>query len=315
MRSSIVLIAVVLPLVTPTVGDAQDKRTQEDKDDAIEELMSGSITLRFYNAIDGKEIPDAKVEINGIGSYSTDDEGKVRFASPQEDGKYPFRLEAPGFITSNLEFEILAGALFARRFSISPQKTGGFMKHLLLISPMVLAMVIVVAGCGGSARTAAPPAPQAPEWVTRPPKAVDAIYGVGAANVGPNVVLARQKAEDAARQEIAKVIDARVKNMMDRFMQEHQDLVNPASTTSVEFTRTVSRSVSQASLAGVQIEEVWQDVPNKVIYAKAVVTKTDVVQQVKSNVAAQKQAAFLEQRTDEALKTLDKALENWDTSK
>ena len=102
---------------------------------------------------------------------------------------------------------------------------------------------------------------------------------------------------------------------MDRFMQEHQDLVNVESSTSVEFTRSVSRSVSQASLAGAQIEEVWQDVPNKIIYAKAVVTKTDIVQQVKSNAAAQKQAAFLEKKTDEALKTLDKALENWDVSK
>lgn len=189
------------------------------------------------------------------------------------------------------------------------------MKKVLLTIIALLSLMISVFGCGGSSQTAAPLAPQAPEWVTRPPKAVDAIYGIGIANVGPNVVLARQKAEDAARQEIAKVIDTRVKNMMDRFMQEHQDLVNTASSTSVEFTRSVSRSVSQASLSGVQIEEVWQDVANKIIYAKAVVTKTDVVQQVKSNAASQKQATFLEQKTDEALKTLDKALQNWDVSK
>ena len=189
------------------------------------------------------------------------------------------------------------------------------MKKYLPTIIVITMMGIALIGCGGSSQTAAPPAPQAPEWVTRPPKAVDAIYGVGIANVGPNVVLARQKAEDAARQEIAKVIDTRVKNMMDRFMQEHQDLINTASSTSVEFTRTVSRSVSQASLSGVQIEEVWQDVPNKIIYAKAVITKTDVVQQVKNNAAAQKQATFLEQKTDEALKTLDKALENWDVNK
>jgi hypothetical protein len=51
------------------------------------------------------------------------------------------------------------------------------------------------------------------------------------------------------------------------------------------------------------------------MYAKAFVTKTDVVQQVKNNAAAQKQAAFLEQKTDEALKTLDKSLDSWDVSK
>ena len=103
--------------------------------------------------------------------------------------------------------------------------------------------------------------------------------------------------------------------MMDQFMQEHQDLVNTSSTTSADFTRSVSRSVSQATLSGVQIEEVWQDLANNIMYAKAFVTKTDVVQQVKNNAAAQKQAAFLEQKTDEALKTLDKSLDSWDVSK
>ena len=189
------------------------------------------------------------------------------------------------------------------------------MRRIFTMTFTVLSILAAFAGCGGSSQTAAPPPPEAPEWVTKPPKAVDAIYGVGIANVGPNAVLARQKAEDAARQEIAKVIDTRVKNMMDRFMQEHQDLVNTESSTSVEFTRSVSRSVSQASLAGAQIEEVWQDNPNKIIYAKAVITKTDIVKQVKSNAEAQKQAAFLEKKTDDALKTLDKALENWDVNK
>jgi hypothetical protein len=178
----------------------------------------------------------------------------------------------------------------------------------------VIIILVGLIGCG-STQTAAPPAPQAPGWVTHPPRAADTIYGIGYVNIGPNVVLARQKAEDAARQQIGKVIDTRVKSMMDQFMQEHQDLVNTSSTTSANFTRSVSRSVSQATLSGVQIEEVWQDLANNIMYAKAFVTKTDVVQQVKNNAAAQKQAAFLEQKTDEALKTLDKSLDSWDVSK
>ena len=189
------------------------------------------------------------------------------------------------------------------------------MKNILVAAMTLLIVGMVLSGCGSSQQTAAPPAPQAPEWVTKPPRDSNAIYGVGIANVGPNVVLARQKAEDAARQEIAKVIDTRVKSMMDRFMQEHQDLINTASSTSVEFTRSVSRSVSQATLAGCQIQEVWQDRENKILYALAIITKTDIVKQVKSNVAAQRQAAFLEQKTDDALKAMDKALENWDVAK
>ena len=41
----------------------------------------------------------------------------------------------------------------------------------------------------------------------------------------------------------------------------------------------------------------------------------NVGQSEPESAAAQKQAAFLEKKTDEALQTLDKALENWDVSK
>lgn len=194
-------------------------------------------------------------------------------------------------------------------------KLGGRMKNILVAALVFIVVGTMLFGCGSSQQTSAPPAPQAPEWVTKPPRDSNAIYGVGIANVGANVVLARQKAEDAARQEIAKVIDTRVKNMMDRFMQEHQDMINTASSTSVEFTRSVSRSVSQATLSGCQMQEVWHDRDNRIMYALAIITKTDIVKQVKSNVAAQRQAAFLEQKTDDALKAMDKALDNWDVNK
>ena len=70
------------------------------------------------------------------------------------------------------------------------------MKNILLVAIMIVFVGIMVNGCGSSEQTAAPPAPQAPEWVTKPPRDSNAIYGVGIANIGPNVVLARQKAED-----------------------------------------------------------------------------------------------------------------------
>lgn len=109
------LIASSSPLAS------QDNKLQEDKDDAMEELMSGNLTLRFYNAIDGKEIPNSSVDVDGIGKYTTDDAGKIRFPAPDDDGTYPFTFRADGFITSEFQFEIMAGALFVRRFSVSPQ--------------------------------------------------------------------------------------------------------------------------------------------------------------------------------------------------
>lgn len=124
------LLLIVLILSFPKLN-AQDKKLQEDKDDAMEELMSGNITLRFYNAIDGKEIPSATVEINGIDTLTTDEEGKVRCASPEEDGSYPFTFRARGFITSDFQFDLMAGALFVRRFSVSPEMDIRFLRVVL----------------------------------------------------------------------------------------------------------------------------------------------------------------------------------------
>ena len=109
----------------------QGTQIQEDKDDAFEELVSGHLTLRFYNALDGKEIPNAAIEIKGIGSYTTDEGGKIRFAAPEEDGAYPFRFQAAGFITSDFQFELMAGALFSRRFSVSPQMDIRYLRIVL----------------------------------------------------------------------------------------------------------------------------------------------------------------------------------------
>ena len=124
------LLLIVLILCFPRLS-AQDKKLQEDKDDAMEELMSGNITLRFYNAIDGKEIPNATVEVKGAESLTTDEEGRVRFAAPEEDGTYPFTFRANGFITSEFQFDIMAGALFVRRFSVSPQMDLRFLRIVL----------------------------------------------------------------------------------------------------------------------------------------------------------------------------------------
>jgi hypothetical protein len=110
---------------------AQDKKLQEDKDDAFEELMSENITLRFYNAIDGKEIANALIDVKGIGQFTTDGDGKVRFSAPEEDGVYPLTFRAEGFITSEFQFEIMAGALFVRRFSVSPQMDIRFLRVVL----------------------------------------------------------------------------------------------------------------------------------------------------------------------------------------
>lgn len=191
------------------------------------------------------------------------------------------------------------------------------MRYLASLT-LILLVGFVLIGCGGGERSVSP-GPKAPEWVNNPPTAVDAIYAVGAANVGANPVLARNKAADAARQELGRIIQVKVKSLLDNFMQEHQEFVNNQGTiTSEEFTRSVSRSVSQATLAGSQIVEFYYDKDSKIYYALAVLRKNDIVNEIVKNIneaQRQKKTAFVEQKADEALKLLDKELEKWDLSK
>ncbi len=184
---------------------------------------------------------------------------------------------------------------------------------------LVVAVAIFIVGCGGAKERVAVPESPAPAWVNTPPTAVDAIYAVGAANVGANPVLARNKAADAARQELGRIIQTKVKSLLDNFMQEHQEFINNQGTiTSEEFTRSVSRSVSQATLAGSQIVEFYYDKDNKIYYALAVLRKNDIVNEIMrtmNEAQRQKKTAFVEQKAEEALKILDKELEKWDLSK
>ena len=188
------------------------------------------------------------------------------------------------------------------------------MKKCYWCLPLILLVTMLAINCGSSSTTT--PGKEKPVWVDGPLlTSVDAIYAHGQANVGPNPVSARKKAEDDARQELGKTIEIKTKSLMDQFTMEHQDFVNTENTASVEYSRRVSRSVSQAELVGVQIQEVWQDDKNNVFHALAVINKNDLVGQIKAKAKQEATGSLLEQKTDEALKMLDKELEKWDMTK
>ncbi|MCX6139041.1 MAG: hypothetical protein NTV54_16295 [Ignavibacteriales bacterium] len=123
-----VLSLVVFVVMT---GVAQDKRTEEDKDDTFEETSSNQLTLRFYNALTGIPIPNAAVDLKEKGKYTTDVEGKIRFPAPEEDAEYQFAFSAPGYVTSDLTFEVMAGTIFQKRYSISPAIDLKFLRVVL----------------------------------------------------------------------------------------------------------------------------------------------------------------------------------------
>jgi hypothetical protein len=120
---------VILTLfLIPGIGHGQTAR--ESADDSFREMETDTLTLRFFNALDGNPIRDALVTMKGIGSYTSDHEGKTTFPIP-EDGYYEVDFSKDGFITSTFKIEIMAGTLFFNRFSVSPRIPIGTLRVVL----------------------------------------------------------------------------------------------------------------------------------------------------------------------------------------
>lgn len=109
------IIATLLFLSTAAFSQITTK-----SDDVFEELETGNLTLRFYNAVNGTPIAGGSVVIESVGELVTDEEGKVIFAPPVENGLLQVVFRADRYIPSEFPIEIMAGTLFFNRVSISP---------------------------------------------------------------------------------------------------------------------------------------------------------------------------------------------------
>ena len=99
-------------------------------EDAFEEL-GGKLTLYFFNALDGNPIDNAMVKIKGVGDYTTDAEGKIRFPIPEnENQKLKVSFRSRKFVPSDFEIELIAGTIFQNRFSVSPSLD---IKHIRIV--------------------------------------------------------------------------------------------------------------------------------------------------------------------------------------
>jgi hypothetical protein len=95
------------------------KDKMEDMMTDIDTEESGQFTLRFLNAEKGTPVESADINIEKIGSFKTDAEGRVLFSSV-DDGLYSFTFAKQGFIGATFTFEVIAGTIFSNRFSVSP---------------------------------------------------------------------------------------------------------------------------------------------------------------------------------------------------
>ncbi len=132
MRFKSISMAFVLMLMMAIPVNVSFAQVESERaDDVFRELESEQLTLRFFNAVNGEPIPDAKVEIENVGEYQSDFEGKVLFPAPEEDGQYKVTFEKKGFIRSVFSIEIQVGSLIFNRFSISPGLLPGAIRIVL----------------------------------------------------------------------------------------------------------------------------------------------------------------------------------------
>jgi len=154
---------------------------------------------------------------------------------------------------------------------------------------------------------------EVPQWVFgKLPVEADALYAVGMAYIGPNLVMARKKAEDDARVELGKNLSVKVKSVFEKFTVESIDMLNEEAIKSIETTTEVTKSITEATLLNVVIVERYEDEDNNILYALAKMKKETVVAQFKEVFNQDPKKMIQEEKKQIVLKNLDDELEKWD---
>lgn len=163
------------------------------------------------------------------------------------------------------------------------------MKRIIIVIAVMVMGSVFLAGC----QSAAPPKSDLPSWVLMPPEG--GISSVGSAKIGPaGMSFAKIEAAANARDEIARTINVKVKNMIKNFTETTG--VGDAQTVDKVFTN-VSKQVAKVDLTGSTIKNVHLDKENNEIYV-LVGLQPEIV----SNVAeTMKKAAMTSYKNDRAL--------------
>ena len=128
MNKSIFKLLCILFVFTIEIF-SQNRDFDQTRED-IERELEGILTLRFFDAVTGKPIIKANVEIGDIVNEVTDFEGKIKFEIP-EDGNYLINFSHPKYAPSILKLEVVVGTIFNNRFSVSPSMPIGFLRVVL----------------------------------------------------------------------------------------------------------------------------------------------------------------------------------------
>lgn len=118
---NILLLAIFLACPHFIFAQVNSSQFGDKFDDVFEEEENENLTLRFFNALTGDPVEGGLVVLGSSYELTSDEEGKIRFPVPDDDGFIKVHFEKEGFITSDFTIEVIAGTLFFNRFSVSPE--------------------------------------------------------------------------------------------------------------------------------------------------------------------------------------------------
>lgn len=176
------------------------------------------------------------------------------------------------------------------------------------VSALILAIAALslIASCSSAPEPAAPPPmDDLPDWVLAPPVADDAFYGVGSYK-SSNLSTARTAATASARAEIAAQVEVQVDSAVKQYAQEAGI---DGNRQVIEFLETVSKQVASATLNGSKVVDTFRD-KDGTVYVMVMYEKSALKEAAEKELFVRNEdAAFAEFKADEAMKWLDKELE------
>lgn len=121
-------------------------------------------------------------------------------------------------------------------------------KGIVTALVMGFAVSLLIGACGSKGVSKG----DVPGWYLNPPQSADKIYGVGASEVMASIDLARQVADNNARNSLAQTIQVSVQNMLRTYLQQSGTMDN---TKAIQFAESVSKQVTNLTLNGVVISK------------------------------------------------------------
>lgn len=178
------------------------------------------------------------------------------------------------------------------------------MKRYIRVTGNLLLLSSVIFAC----------AKKEPNWVRMGSGAFQdqkKIYGVGVANMTLSEAMDRIRCDTRARAELAKILNTYVASLVTDFMENNRDFFSQEKEGLEEFTQSIIKTVTEASLVGSQIVDRYIDEKRKIHYCLAMLEIDNALTSFadKMREAARKQhRAIVKEKSDEMLKKLDEEL-------